>query len=51
VFVASLADGKFEVLSENNMQEPIIGSPVPVDGQILLRGERHLFCLAAPASK
>ena len=28
VFVASIADG-FKLLSENNMQEPVIGSPIP----------------------
>jgi outer membrane protein assembly factor BamB len=45
VFVASIADGKFELLSENDMGEPVIGSPVPVDNQILIRGEQHLFCI------
>lgn len=48
VFVASIGDTGMQVLSENNMQEPIIGSPVPVGGRLLLRGEKHLFCLAAP---
>ena len=46
VFVASLANDKFELLSENNMGESIIGSPVPNSGKILLRGEKHLFCFA-----
>ena len=45
VFVASVADGKFELLSENDMQEPVIGSPVPVENRLLIRGEKHLFCL------
>jgi len=27
------------------MQEPMIGSPVPVANRIYLRGEQHLFCL------
>lgn len=49
VFIASLSDTGMQVLSENNMQEPIIGSPVPVSGRLLLRGEKHLFCLAAAA--
>ena len=48
VFVASVADGKFNLLSENDMEEPIIGSPVPIASQILLRGEKHLFCFACP---
>lgn len=47
VFVAAIADNGLQVLSENNLQEPIIGSPVPVNGRLLLRGENHLFCLSA----
>ncbi len=50
VFVAR-ANGKFEVLAENNMGERIIASPVPVAGRLLLRGEKHLFCIADPVSK
>ncbi|MGA2501116.1 MAG: PQQ-binding-like beta-propeller repeat protein, partial [Tepidisphaeraceae bacterium] len=44
VFVASI-DGKFEVLSKNEMGERMIASPVPVGGRMLLRGEEHLFCV------
>ncbi|MGV2341160.1 MAG UNVERIFIED_CONTAM: hypothetical protein LVR18_46630 [Planctomycetaceae bacterium] len=44
VFVANVAGDKFRVLSQNDLQEPVIGSPIPVDGRIYLRGERHLFC-------
>ncbi len=47
VFVARV-EGKFEVLSENNMGEQMIGSPVPVSNRLLLRGVDHLFCIAAP---
>ena len=47
VFVASIANDKFEVLSENNMAESVIGSPVPATNRILIRGEKHLFCIAA----
>ena len=46
VFVASIADG-FKLLSENNMQEPVIGSPIPSSNRIILRGEKHLFCFSA----
>ncbi len=46
VFVAR-ADGKFAVLAENNMGERVIASPVPVASRLLLRGEQHLFCVAA----
>jgi outer membrane protein assembly factor BamB len=45
VFVANIANDKFEVLSENNMEESVIGSPVPALNRILIRGEKHLFCV------
>ena len=44
VFVAQI-DGGFKLLSENNMGERIIASPVPVNSRLLLRGEKHLFCI------
>ena len=44
VFVARIA-GAFEVLAENDMGERIIASPVPVQNRLLLRGEKHLFCV------
>lgn len=47
VFVASVADDKFELLSENNMAESVIGSPVPASNRIFIRGEKHLFCIAS----
>lgn len=46
LFVAKV-EGKFEVLAENRMDEQVIASPVPVGGRLLIRGERHLFCLGA----
>ena len=46
-FVARI-DGKFEVLSQNDMGEQMIGSPVPVSNRLLLRGVDHLFCVGAP---
>jgi outer membrane protein assembly factor BamB len=46
VFVASVTNDKFNLLSENNMGESIIGSPIPVSNGILLRGEQHLFYVA-----
>jgi hypothetical protein len=36
---------KFKLLSENDMGEPIIASPVPVAGRLLIRGQEQLFCL------
>ena len=46
VFVANVANNKLELLSENNMEESVIGSPVPASNRILIRGEKHLFCIA-----
>lgn len=46
LFVASVANDKFEVLSENDMGESVIGSPVPAADKLLVRGEKHLFCIA-----
>ena len=45
VFVASISHDKLELLSENNMGESVIGSPVPASNRILIRGEQHLFCV------
>jgi outer membrane protein assembly factor BamB len=47
IFVVNI-DGGFKVLSENKMGEPVIASPVPVADRLLIRGEKHLFCIAAP---
>jgi outer membrane protein assembly factor BamB len=47
IFVAKI-EGSFEVLSENKMGEPVIASPVPVANRLLIRGEKNLFCIAAP---
>jgi outer membrane protein assembly factor BamB len=51
VFVASVANNKFEFLSENDMAEPVIGSPVPSANRIFLRGENHLFCIGSPSTQ
>lgn len=44
VVVASISDG-FKVLSENDMGERLIASPVPIGNRLLIRGEKHLFCI------
>lgn len=46
VFVVRAAEN-FELLSENPMGERIIAAPVPVDNRLLIRGEKHLFCIGA----
>jgi outer membrane protein assembly factor BamB len=46
IFVADI-DGGFKLLSENPLGEQVIASPVPADGRLLVRGEKHLFCIGA----
>jgi hypothetical protein len=41
-----IAGDKFQLLAENEMDEPIIGSPVPVGNRLLIRGTKNLFCIA-----
>lgn len=38
---------QFEVVAENNLGETIDATPAPVDKQLFIRGERHLFCIEA----
>lgn len=46
VFAARVTD-RFEMLSENPMGERIVASPIPGRDCLLLRGEKHLFCIRA----
>ena len=48
VFVANITNNKFKLLAENDMEEPIIGSPIAVQNHLFIRGEDHLFCLKKP---
>jgi outer membrane protein assembly factor BamB len=43
IFVGRVSDDGFELLAENDMGEPTIAAPVPVDGGLLIRGREHLF--------
>lgn len=47
VFVASVKDDRFELISENNFEQPVIGSPVPDADRLFIRGQNDLFCLTA----
>lgn len=49
VYVSKLGKG-LEPLSTNDMGEQVIASPVPVDGRLLIRGSKHLFCVGASGS-
>lgn len=48
LMVAQVEDDGMKLLSENNMGERLIAAPVPVENRLLVRGEKHLFCVAAP---
>lgn len=45
LFIASVKDDQFKLISENELNEPVIGSPVPEQGNVLIRGEKHLYCI------
>ena len=48
VFAVKVGD-KFELLGENPMGERIIASPVPINNRLLIRTDKHLFCIGAKA--
>jgi outer membrane protein assembly factor BamB len=39
------AGPSFDLLADNAMEETIVASPAISNGQIFLRGEKHLFCI------
>ncbi len=44
IFVIRLKD-KFEIISEIDMKDRIIASPIAISGRILIRTQHHLFCI------
>jgi len=36
-------DGPFKVLAENRTDDRLVASPAPLDGRLLLRGEKFLY--------
>ena len=38
--------GKFEVVATNSLGEGVDATPAPVDNELFIRGEKHLFCIA-----
>lgn len=48
IFVARVQD-QFELLSENPLGERTISSPVTAHDRLLIRGDRHLFCMEGKA--
>jgi len=45
------AGPKFQVLAKNKLGESIVASPAIADGQLFLRGEKHLFCIGERRDK
>ena len=37
---------KFNVVAENSVGETVDATPAPVDNELFIRGEKHLFCIA-----
>jgi len=37
---------KLEIVASNSLGETIDATPAPVDNQLFIRGEKHLFCIA-----
>jgi hypothetical protein len=43
-----IKDGKkLEIISTNSVDEGVDATPAPVDNQLFIRGESHLFCIEA----
>ena len=47
VFTIKVSDEKFELAATNDLGESTIGSPIVFGNQVLVRGQKHLFCFAA----
>lgn len=37
---------KFEIVATNSVDETVDATPAPVDRELFIRGEKHLFCIA-----
>ena len=46
VFVGKIDGDQFTVLSETNLEQPVIGSPIPFGSGVLIRGENDLLYFA-----
>jgi outer membrane protein assembly factor BamB len=51
VFVAQVTNEHFKLLAENDLGQPVIGSPVSALDCLFIRGENDLFCLSLPATE
>ena len=48
IFSGKITAEKFELLSENNLGERFVATPVAANDRLFLRGDNHLFCIKAP---
>ena len=39
---------ELNIVATNNVEETVDATPAPVDNELFIRGEKHLFCIAAP---
>ncbi len=44
MFVADISESRLNILSENKLDESVIGSPIPFGDHILVRSESRLYC-------
>jgi outer membrane protein assembly factor BamB len=40
-------DTTLQIVATNDLEETVDATPAPVDNQLLIRGEKHLFCIEA----
>ena len=45
VFMAKSGEAGLGEIKENRLEEPVIASPIYVDGKLILRGAKHLWAL------
>ncbi len=41
------ADARFDMVGKNNLGEGVVATPAISNGELFIRGEKHLFCIAA----
>lgn len=46
IFVADVTQG-FQLLSEQDLGERVVASPIALDNHLFIRGEQHLFCFTS----
>lgn len=47
VYALKVSETEFTLLHSNELAEPMVASPVPIDGKLLLRGLKHLYCVSS----